>query len=86
MGIPIVASDLPGCREVVEDGGNGLLVPPGDVERLAEAIGGLLRDPELRQKMGEKGRELVARRFAPEQIVGRYADAYLELGLDWVSL
>ena len=86
MGIPIVASDLPGCREVVEDGGNGLLVPPGDVERLAEAIGGLLRDPELRQKMGEKGRELVARRFAPEQIVARYADAYQELGLDWVSL
>ena len=37
-------------------------------------------------KPGEKGRELVARRFAPEQIVGRYADAYLELGLDWVSL
>ena len=86
MGIPIVASDLPGCREVVDHGRNGLLITPGDVKGLAEAIGGLLRDPELRQKMGEKGRELAHKHFAMDRIVGQYADVYRELGLEWSPL
>lgn len=83
IGIPIVASDLPGCREVVEQGVNGWLVPPGDSGRLAEAILGLLRDPELRRRMGAEGKELARQRFAGERIEAQYGDVYRELGLDW---
>jgi len=83
MGIPIVASDLPGCREVVESGVNGWLVPPGDVARLAEAILDLLRDPEKRRRMGAKGRETAQQRFAIDGVVRAYAALYREMGLTW---
>ena len=63
-GRPIVATDTPGCREVVRDGENGLLVPPRDVAALAEAIAALARDPVRRQAMGQAGRALVEREFA----------------------
>jgi glycosyltransferase involved in cell wall biosynthesis len=67
-GRPIVATDLPGCREVVRDGENGMLVPPHDVPRLAEAIAGLARDPARRRAMGRAGRALVEREFAESVI------------------
>jgi glycosyltransferase involved in cell wall biosynthesis len=63
-GRPIVATDTPGCREVVRDGKNGLLVPPYDVAALAEAIAALARDPARRQAMGQAGRALVECEFA----------------------
>jgi glycosyltransferase involved in cell wall biosynthesis len=63
-GRPIVATDTPGCREVVRDGENGLLVPPYDVAALAEAIAALARDPARRQAMGQAGRALVECEFA----------------------
>jgi glycosyltransferase involved in cell wall biosynthesis len=50
-GRPIVASDLPSIREVLRDGSNALLIPPGDVGALAEAIERLLADPELAAKL-----------------------------------
>jgi glycosyltransferase involved in cell wall biosynthesis len=83
MGIPIVASDLPGCREVVEHGSNGWLVPPRDIGRLAESILGLLRDPDLRRRMGLQGRELARQRFGVDRILEQYREVYEELGLDW---
>jgi len=55
-GKPIVATDIPGYRNVLEDGREGLLVQPESEQALAEAIVGLLRSPELRQQMGEAGR------------------------------
>ena len=51
-GLPAVTTDVPGCRDVVEDGHNGLLVPPRDANALAEAIAYLVKDTELRQRMG----------------------------------
>ena len=63
-GRPIVATDTPGCREVVRDGETGLLVPPYDVPALARAIAALARDPARRQAMGQAGRALVEREFA----------------------
>ena len=83
MGVPIVASDLAGCREVVEDGKNGWLVPPGDVGGMADAVLSLLRDSGLRQQMGAQGRELARQRFAVDQILGQYGEAYRTLGLEW---
>ncbi|MGH7115179.1 MAG: glycosyltransferase family 4 protein [Stellaceae bacterium] len=67
---PIVASDVPGCREAVRDGQSGILVPPRDVGALAEAIAALAADPRLRQRMGLAGQHLIERDFA-EAIVAR---------------
>jgi glycosyltransferase involved in cell wall biosynthesis len=67
---PIVASDVPGCREAVRPGESGVLVPPRDVGALADAIAMLVADPARREAMGQAGRELIASRFADE-IVAR---------------
>jgi glycosyltransferase involved in cell wall biosynthesis len=67
---PIVASDVPGCREVVRPGETGLLAPPRDVNGLAAAIAALVGDPLRRKTMGRAGRAMVEREFA-EDIVAR---------------
>ena len=56
-GTPIVCSDIHGYKGVVRRGEQALLVPPKDVEALAEALGTLLDDPQLRARMGASGRE-----------------------------
>jgi glycosyltransferase involved in cell wall biosynthesis len=61
---PVVASDLAGVRAVVGDGSAGLLVPPGDVPALAEALAALLDDPGRRSAMGAAGRERAAGRYS----------------------
>ena len=78
-GRPIVTTDTPGCREVVYHGENGLLVPPHDVERLAEAIAELAADPARRREMGRAGRALVEREFAERVIVAQTLALYDEL-------
>jgi len=59
-GIPVIASDLPPLRELVADGRTGLLVPAGDVEALAEAIGTLARRADARAQLGAGARDFVA--------------------------
>jgi glycosyltransferase involved in cell wall biosynthesis len=66
---PMVATDIPGCREVVRPGDTGLLVPPHDVEALAAAIAELAQDPALRAAMGEAARAMIERQFAEAVIV-----------------
>jgi glycosyltransferase involved in cell wall biosynthesis len=61
---PIVATDVPGCREVVRHGETGVLVPPYNVDRLAAALVALAADPVRRRAMGRAGRALVERDFA----------------------
>jgi glycosyltransferase involved in cell wall biosynthesis len=78
-GRPIVTTDTPGCREVVRHGENGLLVPPHDVGRLAEAIAALAADPARRQAMGRSGRVMVEREFAEPVIVAQTLALYDEL-------
>ena len=77
-GRPIIASDMPGCREIVRDGETGLLVRPHDVDAFAEAIAALAADPVRRRAMGEAGRALVEREFAApliaEQMLALYRD------------
>jgi glycosyltransferase involved in cell wall biosynthesis len=63
-GRPIVAADMPGCREIVRQGETGLRVPPHDVGRLAEALAAIAADPVARRAMGQAGRALVERDFA----------------------
>lgn len=60
---PLVGAACGGTTDVVEDGVNGLLVPPGDAERLAEALERLFRDDSLRAEMGRRGAEIVRRKY-----------------------
>jgi len=78
-GRPLVATDVPGCREIVIDGSNGLLVPVRDAPALADAIGRLLADPGLRVAMGRRGRELVEAQFSEERVVMQTLAVYREL-------
>jgi glycosyltransferase involved in cell wall biosynthesis len=73
---PIVAYDVPGCREIVRPGVTGRLVPPRDVAALAEAIAALAADPAQRARMGEAGRTLVEREFANEIVIERSLALY----------
>jgi glycosyltransferase involved in cell wall biosynthesis len=79
LGVPVVASDLPTLREVVEEGGSGLLVPPRNPERLAEAMGRMLDDPEASRQLGERGRELFLTRLTAEQSHRRMIELYERL-------
>jgi glycosyltransferase involved in cell wall biosynthesis len=67
-GQPLVASDVPGCREVVVDGVTGVLVPPSDADALAAAILRLLQDAELCERLGKAGRAFVEERFSDHHI------------------
>lgn len=67
-GLPLVASDVPGCREIVQHGVNGLLVPPRAPPALADALRRLLADTPLRQRMGAAGRDLVLREFSLQRV------------------
>ena len=75
-GRPLVATDVPGCREVVIDGGNGLLVPVQDAPALATAIGKLAHDAEMRQSMGDNGRKLVVESFSQDIVVDQTMALY----------
>jgi glycosyltransferase involved in cell wall biosynthesis len=75
-GRPIVATDVPGCREIVRPGESGLLIPARDTEALVEAIRRLARDPALRRSMGEKGREHAAGGFSEETVVAETMALY----------
>jgi glycosyltransferase involved in cell wall biosynthesis len=66
--LPVIATRVGGLPEVVEDGITGILVPPNDPQMLAEATLSLLRDPERRKRMGERGREKVLAEFTAERV------------------
>lgn len=68
---PIVTTDVPGCRDVVEPRINGLLVPPRDPRALAEAVEMLLMDSALRERFGKASRELTVREFDEQKVVGQ---------------
>lgn len=65
-GRPIVTTDVPGCREVVEDGVNGYLVPEKNAEALKDALLKLIEDPEAREAMGKASREIAIQKFSDE--------------------
>ena len=75
-GLAVVATDVPGHRDVVAHGTTGLLVPPGDARALATAIGALLDDPERRARMGRAGRARVLSEFSIQPMVAKTAEIY----------
>lgn len=80
-GLPVVASDLPPIRAVVEPWRCGLLVDPADPKALAQAIQALLDDPDLADEMGARGRDAVVRHYNWETEAVRLVDAYRRLEL-----
>jgi len=64
VGLPIVTTDMPGCRIIVDHGINGLLIPPRDVDALVYALGKLINDSNLRKIFGDAGRAVVLAQFA----------------------
>ena len=75
-GRAVVATSVGGVPDVVDDGETGYLVPPGDIEALAERLAELARDPERRDAMGREGRERVLRRYAVERLVDDVDELY----------
>lgn len=78
-GAPVIASDVGGIPEIVENDVNGLLVPPGHPGMLADAIERLLENKSLREEYGMNGRRTVERRFSLGSITGELLDIYAEL-------
>ena len=75
-GLPIVTTDVPGCRDVVTDGMNGLLVPVRDSQALADALERLLNDPAMRSKMGQIGRQIAFDQFSLSRNISQNLGVY----------
>jgi len=78
-GKPVVTTDVPGCRDIIQDGVNGILVPPKDPLALTEAISRLVIDTKLRMQMGAAGRSLVVRGYTTDHINQKTFEVYREL-------
>ncbi len=74
-GVPVIATDAGGPRDIITNGADGLLTPPGDVDALARALRQLAQDPSLRRRLSDAG--LVrSRAFAPELVTEAILDVY----------
>jgi glycosyltransferase involved in cell wall biosynthesis len=78
-GRAIVTTDTVGCREVVNEGENGFVVPVHSTVELADALLKLIESPPLRQQMGLKGRKMVMREFAVEKVIAETLYVYATL-------
>jgi len=76
LGLPIVASDLPAIREVIEPDGNALLVPPGSPRDLSAALTALIEDEGRRKAMGMRSREIFLERFTLERSAARMLELF----------
>jgi glycosyltransferase involved in cell wall biosynthesis len=79
LGLPIVASDLPAVREVVEEGLNAMLVPVEAEDELAHAIGQMLQDPNRARAFGRRSREIFLERFTSARSAEAMIDLYRQL-------
>ena len=75
-GLPVIATDIRGCRQVVDDGTTGRLVPVGDVAALRSAILALAGSPEDRRALGAAARAKAEREFDERDVVRRVMDGY----------
>ncbi len=75
---PLVASNVGGIPDLVKDGINGILIAPGEVDELSDALLKLLKDQGLANKMGKEGRKMVSDRFSAKTMVDSIQHLYLE--------
>lgn len=78
-GVPVIATDVPGNRELIEHGTTGLLVPFGDTAGLGRAINNLLENPGLAGRLSENARKLIADRYSCADAVKRHSNVYASL-------
>ena len=79
FGKPVVAGDNGGMRVLVEEGGNGYLVPPGDPDALRRAIATLAASPIQRRAFGDRSRQLFEERFSVERMIDSTVELYRRL-------
>jgi glycosyltransferase involved in cell wall biosynthesis len=77
-GLAVIAADAGGPREIVDDGVNGVLSPPGDVGTLARLLQDLASDPQRRRRLGDAGRRRAAD-FSPERVAAQVMTVYREV-------
>lgn len=77
--LPLVATDVPGCREIVRQGVNGWLVPKGDATALADALAEAIARKDLRVRYGAQSRTIVEREFALQKVIDNTVAVYREL-------
>jgi glycosyltransferase involved in cell wall biosynthesis len=82
-GRPMIATDVPGCRELVRTGETGILVPPRDPAALADALARLAADAALRQRLGAAARRLVEDEFGEARVAGETLALYRLLLPGW---
>jgi len=75
-GVPVIGSRTGGIPDIIEDGVNGLLVPPGDPGALADAILSILSDPDLADRFRTAGLQTVQERFSWDSIADRFIQVY----------
>jgi glycosyltransferase involved in cell wall biosynthesis len=78
-GRPLIATDVPGCREIARDGINALLVPWDNPEALADAIERLMKDRDLRARFGAAGRQIAVLEYSSRRVAGDIAALYARL-------
>ena len=79
LGLPVIVSDFPLWRDVVDGAGCGVCVPPGDASALADALELLAREPEAARRMGDRGREAAIARYRWETEEKKLLGLYEEL-------
>ena len=78
-GRPLIGTDMPGCREIIQNNKNGMLIPPGDINALVTAISDLVNKPEKRRVMGLNSRELFLSEFTLEHVISNTLELYKSL-------
>ena len=79
MKLPIITTDVPGCREIVENNKSGILVPLKDTEKIKDAILKLIKNSDLGINYGLHGRKIVIKRFKLEDINSQILSIYKQL-------
>ena len=75
-GVAVIATDIPGCREVVNPGETGFLSPPGNSEELARQMSRLIVDHTLRARLARAGAERTRQRYSADALAGAYTELY----------
>jgi glycosyltransferase involved in cell wall biosynthesis len=78
-GLPVIATEVGGTSEVVDEGRTGFLVPAAAVAPLAARLSRVIGDPQLRSRMGRAGREKMSREFGPDAMVAAMTEVYAGL-------
>ena len=82
-GLPVITSDVGGCKEAVTDRVTGYLIPRGDLECLKERLGRLINDSQLRVSMGDKGFDRFSKYFTVEQMAEKTIAVYESIISDY---